>query len=625
VQLTWSPVTDDDLLGYDVLRGASAYGPFERLNAAPLTGGSLYVDRPLPGFSTFHYHVVARDSSANQSSYSETVTVATGPPLAIGWPIAKVREGGAAIVIEDLDGLPGAELVTGSDAIYVWHADGTELLDGDANPLTSGIFSTDGRSSERGFQATPAIADLDGDGDLDVIAVAWDAQAVYAWDGATATPLAGWPQELSHDFNWSAPVIDDLDLDGDSEVLAVSGKLGKLYGWHHDGSEIRDGDGDPGTHGVLFDTETTWLYATPSVGDVDGDIFPEIVVGENALAGRLHVLDHNGIEQSPFPRELGGQVTASAALADLDLDGRLDIVVSAESDTCFVLDGLTGEALPGWPQPAVTEASFARTSSPIVCDVDLDGSVDVVYAASDGRMHVWDRQGQMLPGWDSVRFADMPGDATQCTPTVADIDGDGGMEILVGAEDGHVHGWHADGSIFEGFPLAAGGEVRGAPVLWDVDEDGRLELLVASYDRNVYIWDLEGKLDAARTGWPFMRRDVRNTGRLGEDFLAVSVGPAMASGIAAPRVALLGIAPNPLRDAAWLRFELARDAPARLSVYDVQGRLVRRLLDDRLSGGVHRLRWDGRGADGRRMATGVYFLRLEQGTATRTLKLTIVR
>jgi hypothetical protein len=632
VSLVWERPPVDDLLGYDVYRGDSPYGPFTRLNPVPLTAGSRYVDAPLPGFTTFHYSVAARDSSANRSPLAPIVTVATGPPLARGWPLPMAQEGVAAVVTADLDGLPGQELVTAADAVYVWHADGSELIDGDQNVLTHGVFSTDGQSSGRGFLAAPAIADLDGDGGLDIIAAAWDAAAVYAWSAAGATAgslLPGWPQPLDDDFNWSTPVVDDLDLDGDYEVLAVSGKFGLLHGWHHDGSEIADGDQNPATHGVLFDTGSTFLYASPAVGDVDGDGLPDIVLGENSRSGPLHVIDHLGRELPAFPRVLGGQITAAAALADLDGDGRLDIVVSAESDSVFVIDGQSGGDLPGWPQPAVTQTTFARTSSPIVCDLDLDGEPEVLYAASGGRMHAWDRRGQALPGWTDVRFADLDLDATQSVPTAADVDGDQQLEVLVGAEDGRVHGWNLDGSPLAGFPLSVGGEVRGAPVIWDLDEDGLLELMAASFDRQVYVWELAGPLHAERIGWPFMRRDVRHTGRVGAPFLATDVSAESAGiGAAAPRrLALAPALPNPTTAGAVLRFVLpaGRRRGVRLELYDVHGRLVRRLVDAPLAGGMHRLGWDGRDQEGRRLAAGVYFVRLASTGEVRTTKLTVLR
>ncbi len=58
---------------------------------------------------------------------------------------------------------------------------------------------------------------------------------------------------------------------------------------------------------------------------------------------------------------------------------------------------------------------------------------------------------------------------------------------------------------------------------------------------------------------------------------------------------------------------LDRDGPAALTVYDVQGRLVRRLFTGRLTAGEHAVVWDGADELGRRAGSGVYFARLLSG------------
>lgn len=73
-------------------------------------------------------------------------------------------------------------------------------------------------------------------------------------------------------------------------------------------------------------------------------------------------------------------------------------------------------------------------------------------------------------------------------------------------------------------------------------------------------------------------------------------------------------APNPFRTRTVLRFEVpAASEHARLAVYDVQGRLVRTLLNGPGTAGSHSVTWDGRDEGGQLTASGVYFVRLEAG------------
>jgi flagellar hook assembly protein FlgD len=84
-------------------------------------------------------------------------------------------------------------------------------------------------------------------------------------------------------------------------------------------------------------------------------------------------------------------------------------------------------------------------------------------------------------------------------------------------------------------------------------------------------------------------------------------------------VALRGIRlspgrPNPFRGTTLLAYELFLPSPVRLTIFDLAGRTVRRLVDaPLLPAGSHSVVWDGRDDQGRMVAGGVYFSRLEGG------------
>ena len=93
----------------------------------------------------------------------------------------------------------------------------------------------------------------------------------------------------------------------------------------------------------------------------------------------------------------------------------------------------------------------------------------------------------------------------------------------------------------------------------------------------------------------------------------------------APGAGPLTAAPNPFNPRTELAFALASPVDAVLTIHDVRGRLVRRLLDRPLPAGRHAVRWDGRDDRGRAMASGVYLARLEAAGTVRERKLTLVR
>jgi hypothetical protein len=96
---------------------------------------------------------------------------------------------------------------------------------------------------------------------------------------------------------------------------------------------------------------------------------------------------------------------------------------------------------------------------------------------------------------------------------------------------------------------------------------------------------------------------------------------SVTAGTRTARTVLLPNSPNPFGGTTDLRFALARSEPVRLSVFDARGRLVRVLAaGEQRAAGMHALRWDGRDAQGRGVAAGAYYCRLETASATQTIK-----
>jgi len=93
----------------------------------------------------------------------------------------------------------------------------------------------------------------------------------------------------------------------------------------------------------------------------------------------------------------------------------------------------------------------------------------------------------------------------------------------------------------------------------------------------------------------------------------------------AGRVSFAAVRPNPGRSSATLSFSLPREGKVRLAVYDLKGALVRTLLEEKRSAGNHHIDWDGRDAQGRSVASGVYFYRLEALGMSRTQKGLLLR
>jgi hypothetical protein len=97
------------------------------------------------------------------------------------------------------------------------------------------------------------------------------------------------------------------------------------------------------------------------------------------------------------------------------------------------------------------------------------------------------------------------------------------------------------------------------------------------------------------------------------------------AGGAPDEIALGRPSPNPTAGSVDVPFALPEAGRARVSVFDVLGRLVRVVRDEPLDAGAHVARWDGRDASGLRVAAGLYVLRLDAASASASVRLTVLR
>ncbi len=502
MHVTWHRPDSNETYGYVVYHSLES-GINYVMDSEDLVIHTMYRDYDLLPSTRYYFSVTTVDSCGNEGPRSAEVTNTTTPPQLTGWPNKVGKETASSVKVADVDGDRHPDIVVGAEYVYAWNANGIELHDGDDQPLTWGILSTEGDN----YTATVALADLDGNPGKEIVAASWNTEEIYIFDHE-GNVLPGWPREVER-LVWASPVVGDIDDDGDYEVI-VYDRRGTLYVWHHDGTEFMDGDGNPSTDGIFKTTSpNAWSCPTPACADIDEDGVNEIIF--STPGDSIYAVNSDGSDVPGWPVALiysDANVTTSPAVGDVDDDGHLEVIVQ---DGYWQVYGLNhdGTMMGGFPFSIATSSSFA--GSPALADLTGDGKLEIVLVAVDSYCHIRRYDGSALTNWPQM-YASSGG--CESSPTIADINDDGSLDIILASEEGRLNAWEIDGSPLPGFPIQVGSFLRGTPVVKDLDLDGDLEIVTSCWDQNVYVWDLDAAAGYGYSAWNGFHGNIHNTGNV---------------------------------------------------------------------------------------------------------------
>lgn len=392
---------------------------------------------------------------------------------------------------------------------------------------------------ETGWYASPAVADLDGDGVKEVVASAY---SIVALRGNTGNVI--WRVNSGHDRNdssgsnvgrtWPGIVVTDLDQDGRKEIVSAHGG-GYVSVYNHDGYFEAGWPKRPATN------ELRGLV----VEDIDNDGTAEIIV-TGAVYGKTNtwVYEHNGTLRGGWPQLSNnsgyayGVFNDNAWVADITGDKKKEIIVPSDVHyICAYTDsgnqlgthsqyggigwGKVGLwesqaiELRGWGDCSTTRAERYRTNlahgAAVASDLDGNGSVEIVatgnmYDCAVGHppgkytpLYIFnsDRSRFRMGGWDWREPAINTGaplsesyhviENCQPNPVTADIDGDSNKEILFSSYDGRIHCFWLDKTEKHNWPYRIYNSAEGfyrygsEPIIADLDRDGTMEVIFTSW------------------------------------------------------------------------------------------------------------------------------------------------
>ncbi len=285
-----------------------------------------------------------------------------------GWPQSVGSSGHLrAPVIFDIDGDGFLEIIIGQGIVSIYNHDGT-------------VYP--GWPQSIGCVATPSVADVDNDGVVEICAVSYN--SIYLWD-KDGNPEPGWPKlNVAGATSYTQPVLADLDDDGDLEILhAYYDQWGvpsqnHLGIYHHDGTDFDNWPQIyPGPH----------TYITPVVGDIDND-------GDLEIFGGGHTFDlmakhHTGENVAGWPVSALSALECSPIVFDVDDDGSREVVFGENwpgaNGFLYAFNG-DGSTVEDWP---TSVGAPVMVNSAAVGDVDGDGDIEIALIVLGGTVYLW--------------------------------------------------------------------------------------------------------------------------------------------------------------------------------------------------------------------------------------------
>ncbi|NYT27376.1 MAG: VCBS repeat-containing protein [Candidatus Thiodubiliella endoseptemdiera] len=251
----------------------------------------------------------------------------------------------------------------------------------------------------------------------------------------------------------SAPTLADIDGDGDLD-LVVGEKNGTLKYYQNTGTtsnpayEAKTGDSNP------FDGIDVGDFSSPSLADIDGDGDLDLVVGE--AYGTLKYYQNTGTTSNPAYEAKTGDnnpfnginvgYSSSPTLADIDGDGDLDLVVGEIYGTLKYYQNTGTTSNPAYEAKTGDDNPFngidvGYSAKPALADIDGDGDLDLVVGETDGTLKYYQNTGTTSnPAYEAKIGDDNPFNGIDvgnaASPTLADIDGDGDLDLVAGKNDG---------------------------------------------------------------------------------------------------------------------------------------------------------------------------------------------
>lgn len=369
---------------------------------------------------------------------------------------------------------------------------------------------------------TMALADIDGDGDVDFF---WgdffEPGLLFIENRGSCTEpdLGAEPQQFPlndplETSGYNAPTFGDMDGDGDLDLL-----IGVLGGAYNPNMTTADNllhltqNADDG-----FQLQTRRFISqidvgsesVPSFVDLDGDGDLDLLVGnridpEDSTTSHVLRFENVGTPTAPEFHSAGriamdGSYHNAPAFGDLDGDGDLDIILGTWRADLRYIENTGSRRAPRFQLKDSVFVQLPRGSNatPALGDIDADGDLDLIVGESDGTLNLFENTGdRSIPRFQliSEEYRDID-IGRRSFPALIDIDDDGDLDLAVGTETNGIVYYQNQGNVSHPaftrvespFPAPESLPRLSTPTFGDVDGDGDTDLVVGGTGGGAYFF-----------------------------------------------------------------------------------------------------------------------------------------
>ncbi len=329
--------------------------------------------------------------------------------------------------------------------------------------------------------------------------------------------------------------------------------------------------------------------------DIDNDGKKDLFIGNDL--GKIEYYKNTGTATSPafnlvtdsLPIKLFG-FNSSPAFADLDGNGTQDLLVGTYyKDSVYYYKNIGTPTnynfqYMGTGLTALGLTTLGQASTPTFVDIDGDGDKDLFLGSSNGKIYYYRNDGTaQVPHYtyvtDFYQNIDVGDDST---PRFADIDGDGDFDLFIGTRAGTIWYYLNTGTATNpNFVLQTTNYKninvfgQSCPEWVDIDADTDLDLFLGNLKGGIYYYE---------------NRDV--------------VGIKNISSAAPDNFKLFQNYPNPFNPTTNIKFNIQSKSFVNLSVYDMSGKFITKLIDKNMNEGSYEVNFD---AEELNLSSGIYF------------------